>query len=165
MSDTQNLSDVLNDLTGVDADTPLIFETAEGDIGKGYHVTELKDLSIRSIDCGGRLSEWRETQIQLLDGRDGKHMTVGTLAGIAAKSIASLPAFAETPLSFEFAHRNVGFRRYEIVAMQHSKTETRFKLGDARAECKVLTQPAITVESGASSCCGSSQTAKQPSCC
>ena len=37
-------------------------------IGPGYHVTEVKAVSIEAMDCGGQAASWRETVIQLMDG-------------------------------------------------------------------------------------------------
>lgn len=34
----------------------------------GYHVTEVKAVTIEAMDCGGHANAWRETVIQLMDG-------------------------------------------------------------------------------------------------
>ena len=60
---------------------PLIF-TLSGEVlvHEGYHVTEVKAVSIQAMDCGGRPDAWNETVVQLWnpgDEGDRGFMTVG----------------------------------------------------------------------------------------
>ena len=44
----------------------LLFEYAPNLlVGANYHITEVKHVSVDSVDCGSQTDEWRETIIQL----------------------------------------------------------------------------------------------------
>lgn len=152
------LNDVLAALQGVDL--PLVFETDEGAIGAGYHVTELKQVSIKSIDCGGNVDDWRETHVQLLDGQDGEHMRTGKFAAIADKSMSKLRHLGEEPVFFELGLKNKGLRRYQIDGLTQSANGVRVHLNEGRAMCKPAAAARTTV---AVSCCGGGMVPSQPS--
>lgn len=71
------LNELLAHLKTTPSASALVFSTEDGDIGSGYHVTEFKHAKVTGIDCGGRVSEWVEASVQLLDGSGGSHMAVG----------------------------------------------------------------------------------------
>lgn len=44
----------------------LLFEYSAGQlVGTNYHITEVKNTTIESVDCGARMDAWNETIIQL----------------------------------------------------------------------------------------------------
>jgi hypothetical protein len=44
----------------------LLFEYTPGQlVGANYHITEVKHVSVDSVDCGGQTDAWNETIIQL----------------------------------------------------------------------------------------------------
>ena len=45
---------------------PLRFRTPDGTVPGGYHVTEIKAATVRTVDCGGRAHAWNETILQVL---------------------------------------------------------------------------------------------------
>jgi|TARA_R110002110_G_scaffold239011_33_gene454876 hypothetical protein len=46
--------------------TSLLFEYTSGQlVGANYHITEVKHVSVDSVDCGGQTDAWNETIIQL----------------------------------------------------------------------------------------------------
>ena len=102
------LNELTADLYRFPAEAALLFETDSGPIGAGYHVTELKLSEVTSIDCGGTLSSWRETALQLLDGSGDRPMQVGKFLAIADKSSKAIPGLGSCPLRVEFSHGNTG---------------------------------------------------------
>ncbi|MBW1298488.1 DUF6428 family protein [Aquimarina litoralis] len=53
-------------LLGEHQDKPLLFEYAPGMlVGANYHITEVKHVTIDSVDCGAGTDSWKETIIQL----------------------------------------------------------------------------------------------------
>ncbi len=56
-----------------DPDRPLRFRTPDGPVPGGYHVTEIKAATVRTVDCGGRPHAWRETILQVLPPADARH--------------------------------------------------------------------------------------------
>ena len=148
---------LLNTLKKLPADLPLIFQTADGAIGAGYHVTEFKLAEVDSIDCGGRLASWTEAALQLLDGRGDHHMKVGKFNGILEQSIARLDGLGESPLQVEFAHENNGMRIYDLSAPELSGGAVAIRLSDVRAHCKPALEHAFKAQT--SGCCGASASA------
>lgn len=151
---------LLETLEALPADLPLVFQTEEGEIGKGYHVTELKLAQISSIDCGGRLASWTEAALQLLDGRGGGHMNVGKFAAILGQSVSRVKGLATSPLHVEFAHGNRGMRIYSLSTPLVREGFVSVGLGETRAICKPAQDHAQKTETGG--CCGSQASS---SCC
>lgn len=145
------LHDFLDALHDHPADAPLVFTTAEGSIGAGYHITELKALEVKSIDCGGRTSAWTEVQIQLLDGQSGTHLSTGKSAKILEHSLKTIPELASGELSIEFAPGNHGLRRYIPTQLIWAEGHVEMRLTEDGATCKPAAFAANTT-----SCCGAS---------
>ncbi|SMH41243.1 DUF6428 family protein [Maritimibacter sp. HL-12] len=144
--------DMVSALDRLAPDMPVGFATDAGVIGGDYHITELKLAEIRSIDCGGRESRWREAALQLLDGSGEGWMSAGKMAAILKRCIAALPDLAVVPLSVEFAHGNRGLGRYTPVQpLDRGGHAVVALVGDA-AQCK----PAVDTGccAVATGCCG-----------
>ncbi len=134
------LQRLTEELDQVPPDQPLIFASDDGDIGPGYHVTELKHLAVNSIDCGGQRSVWNEAQLQLLDGHDGKHISVGKFIAIARRSMAAVTGLGDVPLSIEYAPLNQGLHRYHIGDAALGADGLRLSLVPDTAHCKPATK-------------------------
>ena len=158
-SEPTTLNALVAALESAGPDDAAVFSTSAGDIGGGYHVTELKLVSIASIDCGGRMDNWTETHLQLLDGHGGARMSVGKFIGIARHSAKKLPELADAPLFVEFAPRNDGLRRYRIDAVSSGTNRVQIALREDAAVCKPMQEQidAAAVPSGRSN--GTGQTA------
>ncbi len=144
------LTDLLTDLKTLDPDLPLVFATNAGEIGGGYHVTELKRAEINSIDCGGTLSAWVETNLQLLDGSGRDHMKVGKFIAIAERSLAAVDGLAEGQLAFEYSPENIGLHRYSAAEIRSLPDKVLLHLSEDRAACK----PSLTrMANQPSACC------------
>ena len=144
------LNDLITDLKTLDPDLPLVFATDAGEIGGGYHVTELKRATINSIDCGGNLSEWVETNLQLLDGSEREHMKLGKFIAIANQSMAKINGLADSPLSFEYSPGNIGLHRYAAEWINAGSDTVTVRLKEDRAKCK----PAVRFqETTGANCC------------
>lgn len=146
------LNDLLDFLKAHDPQSPLVFKTQGGDIGSGYHVTELKRATVRSIDCGGRESSWIETSVQLLDGRGGSHMRVGKFIDILDRSVKQIDHLGDADARVEFSLGNDGLRLFEITRPQATDEGVSIRLNDASATCKILQARDFT--SVANTCCG-----------
>ena len=118
------------------SDHTLSFRFGSDDIGSGYHVTEFKQASIKSIDCGGRTDAWAETVLQLLDGSVGCYMPVAKFISIAGKSNDMLPGLATAPLLVEYAPNNQGLRRLKIAGLTQTDESAVIVLEEDRAACK-----------------------------
>jgi len=133
-------------------DMPVGFVTENGAIGGDYHITELKLADIRSIDCGGRESRWREAALQLLDGNGEGWMSAGKMASILRRCISALPELGEAPLSVEFAHGNLGLGRYAPGRLMTRGAQAVVPLVAGGAQCKPAVETGCCSPEAA--CCG-----------
>lgn len=44
---------------------PLVFQSDSGRVSAGYHLTEIKEVSFRTMDCGAMTHRWTENQFEL----------------------------------------------------------------------------------------------------
>ncbi len=158
-------ADLLADLQTLDPMHPLVFVTDEGEIGAGYHVTELRHSTSKGIDCGGKIETWQETRLQLLDGQGSTHMSVGKFSDIVQQSLSALPELAQAPLLAEFGHNNSGLMLMSVGAPELQDETVVLRLGKACAICKPA-QRNKGIGDEASSCCGSiPNSVSKTSCC
>jgi len=148
------LKDLLDHLAPLPKEHALIFETAAGPIGAGYHITELKHARVTSIDCGTRISSWDEAALQLLDGSGDAPLTVGKAAAILSQSIARVAGLGNSQLHVEFAHGNQGLRLYQPGALRGEKNAVILQLVETTAQCKPAADLACCSPTpAASQCC------------
>jgi len=146
------LNEILSELEKANPNGATVFSTSEGEIGGGYHITELKLASIQSIDCGGRMANWTETHLQLLDGQSGRHMSVQKFASIANHSAKKLPGLADAPIYVEYAPGNDGLRRYLIGSIMSEPARVVISLRQDGAKCKPAEDQMASANMQA--CCG-----------
>ncbi len=152
-------ANLLNQLKSHDPTLPLVFQSQEGDIGAGYHVTELRQNSSVGIDCGGTIERWEDARLQLLDGQGGRHMSVGKFSKILEVSLQRMPELADLPLQVEYAPKNLGLRLMSLGDPVAGDEAVVVALGDQAAQCK----PAARVTPAEGGCY--SANAKTASCC
>lgn len=134
---------------------PIVFTTESGEIAGGFHVTELKHQSVRSIDCGGNRHAWEEVVLELLDGSGGAHMALGRLASILDRSLAEIPELAVPPVSVDYAPANRGLRRHAVASVAVEAGRLVIALREGQAQCKPRSQSgARPTTSGQGGCCG-----------
>jgi len=122
-------------------DLPVKFSYDGVAINQGYHITEVKFASIKSIDCGrsSTLEEWNEIVVQLLDGSSQSkqgHMSAAKFLGIID---AALIALSEEPTAYlyvEYGPNNGPLHKLSITSMQTSEHEVLITLGSEQAVCK-----------------------------
>lgn len=131
--------------------SPVIFRTDDYEIGGGYHVTELRHSEVTGIDCSGHLSRWRDARVQLLDAPGDNPMTIGTLRGILAKSIAQLPELATVPFAVEFGPKNRDLRVMSVDEPKSDGDHVVIHLRDTSALCKPLERIRATYHPSAES--------------
>ena len=157
-------SELVSQLQAVDPALPLIFETKQGAIGAGYHVTELRHAHAKGIDCGGNIQTWQEARLQLMDGYGGEYMSVGKFSGIVRKSLAAVPELKQADLLVEFGHNNA---ELSLLALQEPVLQDDaviVPLGDARAVCKPA-QMSMNLDRSDMACCGGESKARAGSSC
>lgn len=158
------LSGLLHDLQLQDPALPLVFETKDGEISAGYHVTELTHSTSKGIDCVGNTETWTQAKLQLLDGRGSAHMPVGKFCGIVSKSLSVMPELKDVSLSVEFGHDNTDLRLLSLGSPERRGDRIVIALGNTRAVCKPA-ERAGRQEGGSVPCCNDEQASVQPSSC
>ncbi len=90
-------------------DKTLQFEYATNQyVAANYHITEVKHITVESIDCGGQADQWNETIIQLWESPaeifKTKHMSVLKALGIL-KKVGTMKAYDnESEIKFEYSN-------------------------------------------------------------
>jgi len=132
----QTLFGLLRDLQGLDPSLPLVFVTEAGDISPGYHVTELRHVSAKGIDCAGQIDTWTEAILQLLDGQGHTHMSLGKFRSIVSRSLAAMPELESAALRVEFGHDNTELRLMSLHPPKRLGDRVIIRLAHTRAVCK-----------------------------
>ncbi|MEM9197555.1 MAG: DUF6428 family protein [Pseudomonadota bacterium] len=129
---------LLDSLKTLPSQMPISFATEAGAAGWGYHVTELKQAKITSIDCGGRVAEWVEASLQILDGEGDRDraMQVGKLAGILSHSIATVTGLGTADLQVEFSLGNTGMQIFQPGTPRREGDTVLIELSSSQAQCK-----------------------------
>src|SRR5882757_6476119 len=86
-SNQMKTSDFISELRRAPSNQ-LIFVDLDGhSVHRGYHLTELKAISLRTVDCGGQTNQWQETIAQLWvpSDPDRDDMTAGKFLKIVDK--------------------------------------------------------------------------------
>lgn len=130
------LQDLQTALSEAPVDAQLVFTSDAGEIGKGYHITELKAATVQSIDCGGNLSTFPEVTVQLLDGNYGTHMTAQKFARILEHSIQQIPSLQDAAPKVEYAPKNQGLGIYEMGTPTLENGRVLVSLSHSGAVCK-----------------------------
>lgn len=161
----KTLSGLLHDLDLQDAALPLVFETKDGEVSPGYHVTELIHFSAKGIDCGGNTDTWQEVRLQLLDGQGSDHMTVGKFNSIVSKSLSVMPELGQASLKVEFGHDNTDLQIMALSRPEPQGDRVVIGLGKMRAVCKPAERASKEL-GGSSQCCdGAKSSAESSFCC
>ena len=77
--------------------TSLLFEySPERLVGANYHITEVKHITVDSVDCGAQTDAWKETIIQLWESPSeiGKTEYMSSYKALAIlKKVGTMKAF------------------------------------------------------------------------
>lgn len=149
-----NLQDLNTALQPVADDVSIRFQSDEGLVGPGFHITELKAAKIEAIDCGGALDQWDEVILQLMDGHQGQPMRADRLRSILRHSIGKIPALAEADVRVEFAHGNRGMGIHQMSGLSFGDGQAVIELTQDQAVCKanVRAQAKIDTEAAVRCC-------------
>ncbi|MEF2279401.1 arsenic resistance N-acetyltransferase ArsN2 [Deinococcus sp. YIM 134068] len=128
-------------------------------VGPGYHVTEVKAVTIEAMDCGGRADAWRETVIQLKDGNareagEGFMMTRKFL-GIYDQVAKSVPVRGEAEVRFEYGNSVTPAMQYHVTHVEPQAERVIVYLRTPGVQCKASDacgQPVTSAEVEAAGC-------------
>ena len=117
----------------------LIFDYAGKRIQPGYHVTEIKASTFRSLDCGANPQQWNETIVQLWDVADEPergHMPVKKFLGIWNKVNRDVGLDDSAEIKFEWGDAETPAVHYTLAAMREESDAVILSLEPVRATCK-----------------------------
>jgi hypothetical protein len=121
------------------ADKRLVFDYDGKRIQPGYHVTEIKNASYRSLDCGARPQQWSETVVQLWDVADKPeqgHMTVKKFLGIYKKVHQDVGLNGDAEIKFEWGDANTPAIFFTFGSHRVEGDEVIVSVEPVRASCK-----------------------------
>ena len=141
---TQNLFKILED----HQDKYLLFEYAPNSVvGANYHITEVKHISIDSVDCGARTDAWKETIIQLWESPSelGKteYMSAYKALGILNK-VGKMKSYAlNSEVKFEYSNATFHTAQLFVNDFEIQGNNLIIKLAIEKTDCKAKTDCGI----------------------
>ncbi|WP_394973881.1 DUF6428 family protein [uncultured Croceitalea sp.] len=134
----------------------LLFEYRPGNfVGANYHITEVKNTIIDSIDCGAGVDFWKETVIQLWESPEEKDktefMSSFKALGILNKVDTIKPMVKDAEVKFEYSNPN--FHTAQLFVNNYTWNDEKiiFKLSVKKTDCKAKETCGVAVETEISS--------------
>ena len=145
-------------------DKALLFKYTQNKyVGANYHITEVKHLTVDSIDCGSQTDFWKETIIQLWESPKeiGKtdFMSVYKALAILKKVGKMKPYTLNAEVKFEYSNAAFHTAQLFINDYEISGKNLVLKLGIEKTDCKAkevcgVSEFIETVGSNVETCCG-----------
>ncbi|MFK7782868.1 DUF6428 family protein [Psychroserpens sp.] len=122
-------------------DKTLQFEyTPNNFVSANYHITEVKHISVDSVDCGSQSDQWNETIVQLWESPTEvfktKHMSVLKALGILNK-VGQMKAYdMASELKFEYSNTTFHTAQLFVNDFVIQDNNLIFKLAVEKTACK-----------------------------
>lgn len=134
-------------------DKSLLFEYKEGQrVGANYHITEVKNVTVDSIDCGAGSDFWKETVIQLWESPkelDKKEfMSAFKALSILHKVDKLKPMEKEVEVKFEYGNADFHTAQLFVNDYRVDGENLVLKLGVVRTDCKAKEECGVAIEVG-----------------
>ncbi len=120
---------------------PLLFEYATNVlVGTNYHLTEIKNVAIESVDCGAVSHTWKETVMQLwenpLELGKTSYMTCEKILSIIEKVNATRAMDFETELKVEYGNKVFHTTQLTVKRIIETEQYVLVKLATEKTKCK-----------------------------
>ncbi|GAA4800889.1 DUF6428 family protein [Litoribaculum gwangyangense] len=109
-------------------------------VGANYHITEVKHITVDSVDCGIQNHAWKETIIQLwespseFDKKD--YMSVYKALSIL-KKVGKMKAYVlDAEIKFEYSNANFHTAQLFVNDFEIQNNNLIFKLAVEKTDCK-----------------------------
>ena len=134
---TQNLFKILED----NQDKYLLFEYAPNlFVGANYHITEVKHVSVDSVDCGSQTDAWSETIIQLWESPNEldkkEYMSTYKALGILKKVGKMKPYVLNAEIKFEYSNAKFHTAQLFVNDYEIQGNNLIIKLAVEKTDCK-----------------------------
>jgi len=141
----------------------LLFEYAENKFADtNYHLTEVKNVSFETVDCGANTNNWKETHIQIWESPSevGKeyYLTVDKALAILKRVDGIKPLWLETEAMIEFGNASFHTSVLSIEKITNSSDNLIVKLFTNETGCKAEEECGVLVKetSAEEACCSGS---------
>ena len=151
-------------------DKALLFEYKPNQlVAANYHITEVKHMTVDSVDCGAQRDTWNETIIQLwespLEKGKTEYMSVEKASAILEK-VGTMKAYdLASEVKFEYSNENFHTAQLFVNDFDIQGENLIFKLAIEKTDCKAkelcgvpenIVELAESVVDKAASCCSPS---------
>lgn len=147
------------DLLRANPEKELAFEYENDQfVPKAYHITEVKNVHIDSVDCGGRPDQYFQTIVQLWvtsSEKANRNMLAGKALKIFEKVDSVRPIRYNTPIFFEWGTTGLPTSNYAIEKVEEEGHQLTVKMFVPPTACKPRLEMQQKVKSVLSAgCCG-----------
>jgi len=137
---TQELFNILKE----HQDKYLLFEYSPNRlIGANYHITEVKHISIDSVDCGAQTDAWKETIIQLWESPSElaktEYLSSFKALGILNKVGNMKPYNFDSEVKFEYSNATFHTAQLFVNDFEIQGKNLIIKLAIEKTDCKAKT--------------------------
>ncbi len=109
-------------------------------VAPGFHVTEIKNTTYETIDCGNSLHTWNEVIVQLWVPGDveagAEHMTAAKFLKIWNVVADRIVLDTDAEVRIEYGDEQTRTALYHVDAVAEGETELRIALAPQRTLCK-----------------------------
>ncbi|WP_299333430.1 DUF6428 family protein [uncultured Psychroserpens sp.] len=129
-------------------------------VAANYHITEVKHITVDSVDCGAQTDSWKETIIQLWESPNDENktecMSVFKAMGILKKVGNMKPYTLDAEVKFEYSNPTFHTAQLFVNDYQIQDNKLILKLAIEKTDCKAKelcgVPETITTESEAPCC-------------
>lgn len=110
-------------------------------VHSSFHITEIKQANITSVDCGGKMNAWTEIIIQLWEPTlqsTERSMKVSKAISIIDLVEKSLPLNPNSPVKIEFGNDTFDTRQMHPQDFEIIGDEIIVKLQADKTQCKAI---------------------------
>lgn len=151
------LTSEFTSLLAQNQDKALFFEYQPGTyVRSDYHITEIKNVSYDTVDCGGLQNKWQETHIQLWENQipEPEHkLDAGKALKIFQLVDKVRPTLQDTEIKFEYGNSSFPTAILPVGNIDVNASSIIVQLRPDQTSCKAKDR-ANTPEEEAAACCG-----------
>ncbi|MEM1257830.1 MAG: DUF6428 family protein [Bacteroidota bacterium] len=139
------------ELLNVHKNKELLFEYRPGHfVGANYHITEVKNVTVDTVDCGAGADFWKETVIQLWESPKEKGKTTFMKAfkalGILNKVNRIKPMDTATEVKFEYSNDSFHTAQLFVNDYVYNEQKIILKLASRKTDCKAKEACGVVAE-------------------
>ena len=130
----------------------LVFEyTADKFVAPNYHITEVKNITVDSVDCGAGVDFWKETVIQLWESPKEKekleYMSAYKALSILNKVDKIKPMEKDVEVKFEYSNSHFNTAQLFVNGFSTDDKRLLLNLGIEQTDCKAKETCGVADES------------------